>query len=230
MDGSTSEIEELSKMAERKLSIRSSNDPRLAGGLQLHNPSSFSSSSSSALVNVLQRLDQIDLRLKQIEDKRGPATSSSGSHQRCGTCPPNSYQSLKVATINLEKRCRSLAATLEEVQFKGTLMDRVRSLENRILQLSNELDSGSRTSCVLLKATDENEWRQQPAGGKHDPSYFQPSNQGAGKQGVDLYARFHQSPEPKSREKGQKNVSRHRNETKKADRNWPYRRWFSLGC
>lgn len=74
MDGSTSEIEELSKMAERKLSIRSSNDPRLGGGLQLHNPSSFSSSSSSALVNVLQRLDQIDLR---VTSRHEPSHSES---------------------------------------------------------------------------------------------------------------------------------------------------------
>ncbi|CAN6440516.1 unnamed protein product [Victoria cruziana] len=208
MDGSTSEIEELSKIAERKLSIRSSNELRIGCGLQVRNPSSFSSSATRR--------------------RGGPATSSSGSNR--GTCPPNCCQSLKVATFNLEKRCRSLVTVLGEVQFKGTLVDRFRSLETRILQLSYELDSGSSKSCVLLKATDEDGWHPQAAGLKYDPSYFKSSNQGPGKQEVEIYACVHQSPDHKYRVKGQKSASRHRNERKKAHRNWPYKRWFSWGC
>lgn len=41
-----------------------------------------------------------------------------------------------VRTVEAEDQCKNLSSALEEVQHKGTLMDRLEMLENRVLQVS----------------------------------------------------------------------------------------------
>ncbi|KAK1259590.1 hypothetical protein QJS04_geneDACA001411 [Acorus gramineus] len=82
---------------------------------------SNSNPSASPEVVLLHRMDLIDVRLKQLEEK-----------QRV----PESYfaADLRREAVNFgQRQCRSFSSALQEVHIKGTLMDRLRLLENRIL-------------------------------------------------------------------------------------------------
>ncbi|RLM54422.1 hypothetical protein C2845_PM10G00200 [Panicum miliaceum] len=76
--------------------------------------------------SLLGRLDQIDLRLRQLEEQRRPAPADDGAVVR--RAPPQHHHT------------KSLPSALQHVQVRGTLMDRLNLLESRIRQLSCELD------------------------------------------------------------------------------------------
>ncbi|GFQ01776.1 hypothetical protein PHJA_002321500 [Phtheirospermum japonicum] len=48
-----------------------------------------------------------------------------------------------VCAVESSNDCKTLFSALEEVQHKGTLIDRLALLENRVLQLSLEMDEGN---------------------------------------------------------------------------------------
>ncbi|KAG2603898.1 hypothetical protein PVAP13_4NG015172 [Panicum virgatum] len=74
--------------------------------------------------SLLGRLDQIDLRLRQLEEQR-----DDGAVAR--RAPPHQAQ---------HHHTKSLPSALQHVQVRGTLMDRLNLLESRIRQLGCELD------------------------------------------------------------------------------------------
>ncbi|KAH8494672.1 hypothetical protein H0E87_021171 [Populus deltoides] len=80
----------------------------------------------SSPLPVLPRLDRLDRLLQFLEGKH----SLSGRHTAKSV----------VRTVEAEDQCKNLSSALEEVQHKGTLMDRLEMLENRVLQLSLEMD------------------------------------------------------------------------------------------
>ncbi|CAN6202750.1 unnamed protein product [Urochloa humidicola] len=78
--------------------------------------------------SLLCRLDQIDLRLRQLEEQRRPAADDGGAAVARRAAPPQHHHT------------KSLPSALQHVQLRGTLMDRLNLLESRIRQLSCELD------------------------------------------------------------------------------------------
>ncbi|KAE8768318.1 hypothetical protein D1007_60244 [Hordeum vulgare] len=75
--------------------------------------------------SLLGRLDQIDLRLRQLEEERRPSSVADGD----GPHPAPRHQHSK-----------SMPSALQPQDVRGTLMDRLNLLESRIRQLSCELD------------------------------------------------------------------------------------------
>ncbi|KAA8547624.1 hypothetical protein F0562_004053 [Nyssa sinensis] len=69
---------------------------------------------------VLPRLDRLDRLLQLLEEKHG----LSGRHS----------SSSVDRKMESEDQCKSLSTALEEVHHKGTLMERLAILENRVLQ------------------------------------------------------------------------------------------------
>ncbi|KAK3034173.1 hypothetical protein RJ639_034313 [Escallonia herrerae] len=85
--------------------------------------------STSVPMPVLPRLDRLDRLLQLMEEKH----SLSGRH------------SSKPAVANLveEVHSKTLSSALEEVDHKGTLMERLATLENRVFQLGLDMDEGN---------------------------------------------------------------------------------------
>ncbi|KAM7523930.1 hypothetical protein LguiA_013832 [Lonicera macranthoides] len=80
---------------------------------------------------VLPRLDRLDRLVQLLEEKR----CSSGRH------PSNPAVAREMEQE--EDQCKTLCSALEEVHHKGTLIERLTTLENRVLQLSIEMDDGN---------------------------------------------------------------------------------------
>ncbi|KAL6861599.1 hypothetical protein ACP4OV_017299 [Aristida adscensionis] len=78
--------------------------------------------------SLLGRLDQIDLRLRQLEEQRCPAPAHADDAAAARRAPPQ------------HQHTKSLPAALQHLQLRGSLMDRLNLLESRIKQLSCELD------------------------------------------------------------------------------------------
>ncbi|CAN0827054.1 hypothetical protein LINGRAHAP2_LOCUS871 [Linum grandiflorum] len=96
----------------------------------------------STFCPILSRLDRLDRMLKFVEDK----------DLVMGKAPPCSK------AVDVEDECISLSAALELVQHKGSVVERLEFLENRVIQLSLEMAEGnsrSRTSSPTVDAGDE---------------------------------------------------------------------------
>ncbi|XP_022016015.2 uncharacterized protein LOC110915597 [Helianthus annuus] len=100
---------------------------------------------------VLPRLDRLDRLLELLEEKHGK---------------PRMYGSTTMAThddddhkdnIVDHPNCKTLSCALDDVHYKGTLIDRLEMLENRVLQLSLDMEEGStsRSSSSTVYATKE---------------------------------------------------------------------------
>ncbi|XP_015065435.1 uncharacterized protein LOC107010657 isoform X2 [Solanum pennellii] len=78
---------------------------------------------------VLQRLDRLDLLLQVLEEKHGMSSpkNEKGKEENSEYC----------------RSTLSLSTALEEVHHKGTLVDRLTALENRVLKLSLEIEEGN---------------------------------------------------------------------------------------
>ncbi|CAI9110402.1 OLC1v1010413C1 [Oldenlandia corymbosa var. corymbosa] len=74
---------------------------------------------------VLPRLDRLDRLLQLLEEKHNLSRRN-----------PDEQKEIKPENDH----CKTLSSALEEVQHKGTLMERLTMLENRVLQLSLEMD------------------------------------------------------------------------------------------
>ncbi|XP_044492237.1 uncharacterized protein LOC123215708 [Mangifera indica] len=89
---------------------------------------------------VLSRLDRLDRLVQLLEERH--------------------YSSSRVTTkLNKEEECKTLSSALEEVNHKGTLMERLTMLESQVLQLSLKMEVGntskSSSSTVQLPEKDE---------------------------------------------------------------------------
>ncbi|KAI3446855.1 hypothetical protein Pfo_003520 [Paulownia fortunei] len=79
---------------------------------------------TTSFMPVIARLDRLDRMLHLFEEKH--------SLSRRDFCAAES-----------NNVCKTLSSALEEVQHKGTLIERLTLLENRVLQLSLEMDEGN---------------------------------------------------------------------------------------
>eukprot|EP00262_Sarcandra_glabra_P009660 TRINITY_DN24156_c0_g1_i1.p1 TRINITY_DN24156_c0_g1~~TRINITY_DN24156_c0_g1_i1.p1 ORF type:complete len:155 (-),score=36.42 TRINITY_DN24156_c0_g1_i1:252-716(-) len=94
------------------------------------------------IVPVLSRLERVERLLNYMEGRRSPLEMGS----------------VGIEKEEVEKQSKSLSSALEEVHFKGTLMERVAMLEIRVLQLSMEMEeeSMSRSSSSTAPPSDDN--------------------------------------------------------------------------
>ncbi|XP_038888525.1 uncharacterized protein LOC120078343 [Benincasa hispida] len=99
-----------------------------------HHPQHYSSSSSS--MTLFSRLDHLDFVMKDLEKK-----------QRLGRFGGSNLEE------GMEKRCISLDVALKDTYFKGSLLDRVATLENRLFQLCLEMDSGNSSNPSSLTSS-----------------------------------------------------------------------------
>lgn len=92
---------------------------------------------------LLQRVDRIDDILSSLEDK----ATTGGNSSRSSSSPGTGRSSGPPTPSSLEKRCKPAESVLEEVEMKGTLVERVALLETRVSKLDKSfqkiISSGS---------------------------------------------------------------------------------------
>ncbi|KAJ9690452.1 hypothetical protein PVL29_012878 [Vitis rotundifolia] len=86
---------------------------------------------STSPLPVIPRLDRIDRLLQFLEEKH------------CSARKQNSSSSAIRQSLPEDQEFKTLSSALEEVHHKGTLMERVAMLENRVLQLTLQVDEGN---------------------------------------------------------------------------------------
>ncbi|CAK9309491.1 unnamed protein product [Citrullus colocynthis] len=91
---------------------------------------------SSSSMTLFSRLDHLDFAMKDLE-KKHRLERFGGSNLEEG----------------MERRCISLDVALKDTYFKGSLLDRVAALENRLFQLCLETDSGSSSNLSSLTSS-----------------------------------------------------------------------------
>ncbi|KAL1820481.1 hypothetical protein ACET3Z_015350 [Daucus carota] len=101
-------------------------------------------------VPVLPRLNRLDRLLQLLEEKHG----LSGTHVTGSVIS-------ETEELEEDSHRKPLSSALEEVRQKGTLMDRLAILENRVLQLSLAMDernssrsSSSTTAQIVSEISD----------------------------------------------------------------------------
>nr|XP_019708862.2 uncharacterized protein LOC105053292 [Elaeis guineensis] len=189
---------------------------------------------------LLGRLDQIDLRLRQLEEKQWQPESYFTTDLRRAAARPGHHQ------------CISMPSALHDVHLKGSLMDRLHLLETRIRQLSFELDKGSgvNASTSSTKQMNENRWsepvileKRQPVvlEKKQDNSMSSSRVAGGAWRTGEIFQRGPRDlqgqktkmkvKEPKEAISDvEKRSAMYRNEKRRLERTRLYRRWFPVGC
>ncbi|KAM7509008.1 hypothetical protein LguiA_019461 [Lonicera macranthoides] len=95
---------------------------------------------------VLSRLERLDNILKQLEDIKGSGRnrtprSSCASTATSGTLTSDGHaSSLEFSPESLEKHCRPIDDVIVETELKGTLIERLVHVEERVLKLGLELE------------------------------------------------------------------------------------------
>ncbi|KAM0884551.1 hypothetical protein ACQ4PT_030905 [Festuca glaucescens] len=118
--------------------------------------------------SLLGRLDQIDLRLRQLEDQRWPSSAAEDVDGRvCFTATADSDSRSGATARHQHSKSMPSALQPQEKQahvLKGTLMDRLNLLESRIRQLSSELDldGGSGKPASLAPPVEDRAWSEPP--------------------------------------------------------------------
>ncbi|KAF3440913.1 hypothetical protein FNV43_RR19199 [Rhamnella rubrinervis] len=100
------------------------------------------STNSASAIPILPRVDRLDVLLQFLEEKQSLPMSARHSW------------SPVLRNMKLENQYKTLSSAIEEVHHKGTLLERVAMLENRVLQLCQEMDvgnaSGSSSSTIVV--------------------------------------------------------------------------------
>ncbi|KAK7405480.1 hypothetical protein VNO78_06818 [Psophocarpus tetragonolobus] len=88
---------------------------------------------------ILSRIDRLDNMLRQLEEIRGcnrspktscASTTSSGSDGH--------VSSVDFSPKSLEKHCRPIENVMMETEVKGTMIERLNQVEDRMLKLEEE--------------------------------------------------------------------------------------------
>ncbi|XP_059650457.1 uncharacterized protein LOC132296263 [Cornus florida] len=94
---------------------------------------------------ILSRLDRLDNILRQLEEIRGhnrSARSSCASTPSSGTLTSDGQaSSVDFSPKSLEKHCRPIDDVVMETEHKGTLIERVVRVEQRVLKIEEELET-----------------------------------------------------------------------------------------
>ncbi|XP_062173846.1 uncharacterized protein LOC133879339 isoform X2 [Alnus glutinosa] len=93
---------------------------------------------------IISRLDRLDNMLRHLEDIRGcnrSPKSSCASVASSGTLTSDGQRSSDFSPKSLEKHSRPINHMIMETQEKGTLIERLEQVENRVLKLELELEA-----------------------------------------------------------------------------------------
>ncbi|XP_057727202.1 uncharacterized protein LOC130943374 isoform X2 [Arachis stenosperma] len=91
---------------------------------------------------ILSRIERLDNMLRQLEEIRGCNRSSKSS---CASTPTSAsdgrISSLDFSPKSLEKHCRPIENVIMEAEAKGTLIQRLTHVEDRVLKLEDEWEA-----------------------------------------------------------------------------------------
>ncbi|KAG6736621.1 hypothetical protein POTOM_060504 [Populus tomentosa] len=94
---------------------------------------------------ILSRLDRLDNMMRELAELGGcnrPPKSSSLSTPSSGTLPSEGKVSfVDLSPESLEKHCRPISNVMMETEVKGTLVERLDHLEERVLKLGGGLEA-----------------------------------------------------------------------------------------
>ncbi|KAK7317320.1 hypothetical protein RJT34_01441 [Clitoria ternatea] len=89
---------------------------------------------------ILSRIDRLDNMLKQLEEIRGYNRSPKSS---CASTPTSGSEGhvsfVDFSPKSLEKHCRPIENVMMETEVKGTMIERLNHVEDRMLKLEEEL-------------------------------------------------------------------------------------------
>ncbi|KAL8155060.1 uncharacterized protein LOC141719575 isoform X1 [Apium graveolens] len=96
-------------------------------------------------VPILSRLDRLDNILRQLDDVRGanrtPRSSCASTHSSGTLTSDGQVSSVDpFSPKSLEKHCRPIDDVIMETELKGTLIQRIVHVEDRLLQLCLQLE------------------------------------------------------------------------------------------
>ncbi|KAG5222945.1 Cellulose synthase family protein [Salix suchowensis] len=95
---------------------------------------------------ILARLDRLDNMMRELEELRGcnrsprsscPSTPSSGTLTSGGK-----VSFVDLSPKSLEKHCRPISYVMMETEVKGTLIERLDHVEERVMKLCVQLEDG----------------------------------------------------------------------------------------
>ncbi|XP_027357448.1 uncharacterized protein LOC113866847 [Abrus precatorius] len=88
---------------------------------------------------ILSRIDRLDNMLRHLEEIRGYNRSPKSS---CASTPTSGsdghVSSVDFSPKNLEKHCRPIENVMMETEVKGTMIERLNQVEDRMLKLEEE--------------------------------------------------------------------------------------------
>ncbi|KAA8520243.1 hypothetical protein F0562_014499 [Nyssa sinensis] len=94
---------------------------------------------------MLSRLDRLDNVLRHLEEIRGSHRSPKSS---CASTPSSGTltsdgptSSVDFSPKSLDKQCRPIDDVIVETEVKGTLIERLAQVEDRVLKMEEELEA-----------------------------------------------------------------------------------------
>ncbi|KAL2326451.1 hypothetical protein Fmac_025509 [Flemingia macrophylla] len=91
---------------------------------------------------ILSRIDRLDNMLRQLEEIRGCNPSPKSS---CASTPTSGsdghVSSVDFSPKSLEKHCRPIENVMMETEVKGTMIERLNHMEDRMLKLEEECEA-----------------------------------------------------------------------------------------
>ncbi|GAB2216675.1 hypothetical protein Droror1_Dr00024452 [Drosera rotundifolia] len=93
---------------------------------------------------LLSRLDRLDNLLRHLEEKAAAATTAGSKYRdsksSSGSTEVISGMTTTITSEELEKCCRPLEEVVVETEIKGSLVQRVARMEDRVLKLCLQLE------------------------------------------------------------------------------------------
>ncbi|KQJ85577.1 uncharacterized protein LOC100845645 [Brachypodium distachyon] len=96
--------------------------------------SAVSGHQAPAPASMMARVDRLDLVVGYLEDMR----SGNGGSARSSSTATTLSSSSPASTPRAAARCRPAEELLQETRAKGSLVDRIACLENRVLKMEEE--------------------------------------------------------------------------------------------
>ncbi|KFK43111.1 hypothetical protein AALP_AA1G081600 [Arabis alpina] len=86
---------------------------------------------------ILSRLDRIDFMVRKIEEMKGNSPRSSSPSTPSSGTQPSSLDLSSPRSIG-KVQCRSMEQVMEETERKGTLLERLNNVEEKVLKLCSQ--------------------------------------------------------------------------------------------
>ncbi|KAK7283887.1 hypothetical protein RIF29_13635 [Crotalaria pallida] len=123
---------------------------------------------------ILSRIDRLDNMLRQLEEIRGCNRSPKSSYCSTPTSGSGRVSSVDFSPKSLEKHCRPIDNVLMETEVKGTLIERLNQIEDRMLKLEEEWEADRKKEEKMVNSPKKKGFKQlvkqcvKARSGKHD--------------------------------------------------------------